>query len=145
VAQLLAAVVAVLSAAFGQPPALDGLATHYDHGSVFRSGEPFAPDSPTCAVDVSAWPDLRGRLVFVLTADGRAAVLRVNDSGRLHAAGAFAWGERERQGVRVARWWPDAAGRPVVLDVPRETFRRLSPDLDTVGVWVWVLWPTGGR
>jgi hypothetical protein len=127
------AIVAVVLSSFLGAPDLRGLATYYDHGTVFRSGEPFHLDAGVCAVDVSEWDRLRGQMVVVLAESGHVAVLRVADTGYLYRAGVFTWGIRGM----VARWWPNAAGERVVLDVPRETFRKLSPDLGTVRVWVW--------
>ena len=129
--------VAILSMAWGQPE-LAGLATHYDYGEVTRDGSPFRLDAPTCAVDASEWERLRGRMVYVLADNGRLAVLRVTDTGRLYDAGRFEWAVIVFGELEVARWWPSADGDRVVLDVPRETFRKLSPDLETVRVRVWV-------
>jgi len=119
-------------------PALVGLATFYDYGEVTRDGSPFLLDAPTCAVDASEWERLRGRTVLVLADNGRWAMLRVNDTGRLYRAGRFTWDVRPRGEAQVARWWPAEQGERVVLDVPAQTFRKLSPDGETVRVQVWV-------
>ena len=34
----------------------------------------------------------------------------------------------------VARYWADPGGLTVVLDLPPDTFRRISPDMETVEV-----------
>lgn len=121
-------------------PRMVGLATHYncqEHcGRQTRSEEMYAPDAPTCAVDAGVYQELAGRQVWVMAyrpdlAQGYALEsLRVNDSGKLERAGRFA-----PQG----RGWTEATvGERIVLDVPEETFRLLSPDGETVQVAVWI-------
>ena len=127
--------IALFSQMFGAP-ALNGLATWYDHGTVTRSGEPFVWSAPTCAVDASLWDMLAGRTVLVLSENGQVTTWRVNDSGHLSEAGGF---RRRSPGPGYgATDLGDPSALRVVLDVPRDTFRMISPDGETIRVWVWV-------
>jgi len=117
--------------------AMEGLATHYDASAhderLTRSEEPYRANAPACAVDDERWDELCGKWLLVVASNGRRAVLRVNDSGYLSKAGTFAWSAD--RGYYV----PDPNGEPVVLDIPERTFRRLSPDGETIQIRAWVI------
>jgi len=116
---------------------MTGLAVHYDvdrhAGKLTRSGEPYRGDALTCAVDAGVYQDLAGSWLLVMADNGRWLPLRVNDSGYLTAAGCFAWSAEKGYYV------PDPEGLPVMVDVPEQTFYRLSPDGETIAVWIFLL------
>jgi len=134
VTDALLALLLFLTQVLGQPR-LSGLATWYDYcvppACVFRSGEAWSDSSPSCAVDTSLWPELKGKRVLVLTQDCRTAILRVNDTGYLYAAGYFQRG--------AWTWQPAESGQRFVIDVPAATYRRVFGTTDTRRVWLWIL------
>lgn len=111
---------------------LSGLATYYvpAEGSIFRNGEPATLDASIAAVDVSEWPVLEASWLLVCSHFG-CGYFQISDTGRLYGAGRFS----------ACKWRPgycrSEEGHSIVLDFPIETFKRLSPNLETVEVWAW--------
>lgn len=110
---------------------LSGLATYYvpAEDSVFRNGEPASLDASVAAVDASEWPELKASWLLVCSQYG-CGYFRISDTGRLYSAGRFA----------RCYWRPgfcqSGSGQfRVVLDFPLGSFKRLSPNLETVEVW----------
>ena len=100
-----------------------GWATHYNPANcskwspMMRGGLEYAPGLPVCAVDASMWEELKWQTLQLTTRDGKVLRVLVVDTGNLLAAGNF-------------------GGLPVVVDLPDLVHRQLSPDGNTVQVWV---------
>lgn len=103
-----------------------GLATWYDGPTdTMRNGEKLDLAGMTCAVDASVWADLKGKALRVRRQgqkDDPGVLLRVTDSGYLRSAGRFLW---EPLGRRYIPTIFPGYGQYVVVDIPRETHRRL--------------------
>lgn len=103
-----------------------GLATWYEGPTdTMRNGEKLDLNGMTCAVDAADWPDMKGKTLRVRRQgqpDDAGVLLRVTDSGYLRSAGRFLWNPLGRRYVRSPF---QGHGLYVVVDIPRETHRRL--------------------
>jgi hypothetical protein len=112
---------------------LVGLATYYNPaaGASLRSGELAATVdlADVVAVDDSHWPTLSAAQVLICSRV-TCEQYTVQDTGRLYDAGRFT--------RRRGRYRPDPTGLPVVADLPPQAMRRISPNLDTVPVTVYL-------
>lgn len=136
---------AVLVTLIGRMPDLDGLATWYDGpGPVTRGGEAFDTAMSIVAVDDSHWPEWAGKVLLIVSDDGRVAALRIADTGYLYDAGEFYRSAYSRGYVHPEN--PAAWGAPyrVVVDIPEQTFRAVFGDSETRYVWCWVVEESDG-
>jgi len=131
-------ILAVVATLIGREPDLIGLSTWYDGPTALtRSGEYFNLNGDTCAVDWGIYKELVGCHMLILSSDGHAAVLRVNDSGYLYNAGLF-------RRSKVSDFFlpaksPNATGKEyrVVIDIPRDTYKRIFGNSKTRLIAAW--------
>ena len=105
-------------------PLLTETTTHHGPSAITRSGEYFP---------------LNGAYVLIVSDTGRAAMLRVNDSGYLTNAGLFRRSKVSDYFLPVSS--PVGFGRvyPVAIDLPRQAFQRIFGNTRTRLVYVWVI------